>query len=387
MYPERPQSVADLVPLPQGNGPNLKAFDFQGPQQIDFLDHLGSGTHSIVFRVKIKGRIYALKLFRFPSDECWVSPADENSWDNLNALSTFYPYSEPFSCECRAFGRLQEAGHEELAVECFGYILLDDAHEKAMMDQFAHLPAHKLNFTYDGYHDEDEDEYYKDPNLQDMRSRFRCSDGSLPPLRGIVKEFGESKDLDHKGAKRLLRDIKYVQQLGITDLDLAHRQIINGKLSDFSTAITIPHFASNPEWNPHLTQRGKSKIEFELFATCYQDFRNFDTMIHKWNEDHKDKQVNVRALPEGFPPERRRLRNIPARQQLNTHVDPRNYRRYIPYTDRRGRTVQRKGALGRKPSPWYIECSAAAARRLQESREINAGLHWQYQNGHIAPLN
>ncbi|KAL9563458.1 hypothetical protein ACKAV7_012538 [Fusarium commune] len=325
--------------------------------------------------------------FRFPSDESWVSPADKDSWDNLNALSAFYPYSEPFSCECRAFGRLQEAGHEELAVKCFGCVLLDDAHENAMRNKFAHLHAQKPSSTYDGYHDDNEDEYYNDPNLRDMRSRFRCSDGSLPPLRGIVKEFGESKDLDHKGAKRLLRDIKYVQQLGITDLDLAYRQIIKGKLFDFSTSITIPHFASNPEWNPHLTQRWKSKIEFELFATCYKDFRDSDITIHEWNEDHKDKQVNVRALPEGYPPERRRLRNSSARQHLYTHVDPRNYRRYIPYTNRQGRIVRREGALGRKPSLWYIECSAAAVRRLKESREIDAGLHWQYQNGHIAPLN
>jgi hypothetical protein len=62
MYPERPQSDADLVPLPQCDGPKLKAFDFQGPQQIEFLDYLGSGTHAIVFKVKIRGQIYALKL-------------------------------------------------------------------------------------------------------------------------------------------------------------------------------------------------------------------------------------------------------------------------------------------------------------------------------------
>ncbi|KAF4501604.1 kinetochore complex Sim4 subunit Fta2 [Fusarium agapanthi] len=368
MYPERPQSVADLVPLPQGNGPKIKAFDFQGPQQIEFSDHLGSGTHSIVFKVKIR--------------------AHEDNWDDPNALGAFYPYSEPFTCECRAFGRLQEAGYDEPAVKCFGYILLDDAHENTMMNQFAHLPTHKLNFNYDGYNDDDEEEYSKDPNLRDMRSRFRCSDGNLPPLRGIVKEFGVSKDLDHKGAKRILRDIKYVQQLGITDLDIAYRQVINGKLSDFSTSLTVPHFASNPEWNPHISRRCRSKIEFELFVTCYKDFRDFDIMIHEWNEDHKDKQINLKALPEGYPPERRRLRNTSTPRRLYTHVDPRNYTRYLPYTNRQGEIVQRQfRALARLPSPWYMECSAAAVRRLKETRKIEAGLHWQYQNEHIVPLN
>ncbi|SCV43482.1 uncharacterized protein FFB14_07970 [Fusarium fujikuroi] len=324
---------------------------------------------------------------QFPSDESWVSPAHEDNWDDPDALGAFYPYSESFTCECRAFGRLQEAGHEELAVKCFGYILLDDAHENTMMNQFAHLPAHKLSFTYDGYNDDDDEEYYNDPHLRDMRSRFRCSDGSLPPLRGIVKEFGVSKDLDHKGAKRILRDIKYVQQLGITDLDIAYRQIINGKLFNFSTSTTFPHFASNPEWNPHLTQRCRSKIEFELFVICYKDFRDFDVMIHEWNEDHKDKQINAKALPEGYPPESRRLRNTSAQRRLYTHVDPRNYTRYFPYTNSRGEIVQRERALGRKPSAWYMECSAAVVRRLKETRKIDAGLHWQYLNGHIAPLN
>ncbi|KAF5600762.1 kinetochore complex Sim4 subunit Fta2 [Fusarium pseudoanthophilum] len=380
MYPERPQSVADLVPLPQGNGPKIKAFDFQGPQQIEFLDHLGSGIHSIVFKVKIRGQIYALKLATHPDNR-----------DDPDALGAFYPYSEPFTCECRAFGRLQETGYEELAVKCFGYILLDDAHERTMMSQFAYLPAHKLSFTWDGYHDDDEEEYYKDRNLRDMRTRFRCTDGSLPPIRGIVKEFGESRVLDYKGAKSILRDIKYVQQLGITDLDLAHRQIINGKLSDFSTSITVPHFASNPEWNRHLSRSCRSKIEFELFATCYKDFRDFDIMIHDWNEDHKDqkdKQINLKALPEGFPPERRRLRNTSAQRRLNTHVDPRNYTRYLPYTNRQGQIVRRTfRALARKPSVWYMECSAAAVRRLEETARIESGLHWQYQNGHIVPLD
>jgi hypothetical protein len=259
-----------------------------------------------------------------------------------------------------------------------------------MMNKFAHVPAHRLNFNYDGYHDDDEDDYYNDPNLRDMRSRFLCSDGSLPPLRGIVKEFGQSEeDLDNKSAKRLLRDIKHIQQLGITALDIAYRQIISGKLSDFSTAVTVPHFVSNPEWNPHLTPDWKSDLELELFTLCYMDYRSFDLIVHDWNEEHKDekkKQVKVRALLEGWPPERRRLRNTPARERLYTYVDPRNYKKYLPVTDKRGRIVKRKGALRRKPSLWYIECEAAPARRLKELEEIDGGIHWQYQNGHIAPL-
>lgn len=62
MYPDWPESADDLVPLPLCDGPKLKPFDFQGPQQIEFLEFLGDGTHSYVFKVKILGEVYALKL-------------------------------------------------------------------------------------------------------------------------------------------------------------------------------------------------------------------------------------------------------------------------------------------------------------------------------------
>lgn len=79
-------------------------------------------------------------------------------------MSAFYNYSEPFSCECRAFGRLQEACQEELATRCFGYLLLDEEHERTMMNQFSHL---KLDFNGNGDY----------PGLENMRSRFPGKDG------------------------------------------------------------------------------------------------------------------------------------------------------------------------------------------------------------------
>lgn len=62
MYPDWPESHADLIPLPQCDGPKLKPFNFQGPQKIEFLEYLGEGLHAHVFKVKILGHIYALKL-------------------------------------------------------------------------------------------------------------------------------------------------------------------------------------------------------------------------------------------------------------------------------------------------------------------------------------
>jgi hypothetical protein len=83
LYPELPQSGSDLIPLPQRvNGPKLKPFDFQGSQQIEFLDYLGEGLHSHVIKVKILGQIYALKLVR----PIWKS----NWWATSTLLTTLY---------------------------------------------------------------------------------------------------------------------------------------------------------------------------------------------------------------------------------------------------------------------------------------------------------
>lgn len=64
MYPDHPDSPSDLVPLPRCDGPKLESFDFKGPQSIQFLEYLGRGLHSHVIKVKIRGKLYALKLVR-----------------------------------------------------------------------------------------------------------------------------------------------------------------------------------------------------------------------------------------------------------------------------------------------------------------------------------
>lgn len=121
-------------------------------------------------------------------------------------MSTFYNYSEPFSAECRAFGRLQESGHEELATECFGYLLLDEEHERALMSRFS-----DLGLGFSGTWDE--------PGTEE-RSRYPGKSGKHPPIRGIVKEFGQGNAvLTAVDARKALRDIMQLQQLGIVRID------------------------------------------------------------------------------------------------------------------------------------------------------------------------
>ncbi|EFY84239.1 hypothetical protein MAC_09717 [Metarhizium acridum CQMa 102] len=316
MHPDWPESFDDLVPLPQCPGPKLKPFDFLGPQKIDFLEYLGQGLHSFVFKVEILGNIYALKLFRFDYVREWIGPAETFDQSDTTALNTIYNYAEPFNCECRSFGRLQEAGYEELSVKCFGYLLLDEEHERTMMEKFS---DNELEFNGNVY----------DAGYDDIRASYAGKSGRPPPIRGILKEFGsEAKNLKTKDMRKVLRDVKRFHQLGIINLDVADRQLINGKLCDFSTAITVPHFITTPELNPHLPPIALPALAYETFLITINDYWTFDDMVRLWNLEHEDQKTEITVF--AFPNGRGcridyNLRSTPSRDRVYTFVDPRTY--------------------------------------------------------------
>lgn len=320
-------------------------------------------------------------------------------------MSAFYNYSEPFSCECRAFGRLQEAGYEELAIRCFGYLLLDEQHERAMMNQFNHLEFNG-NIEF--------------PGDEDMRSRFLGKDGRLPPIRGIVKEFGtRNEEFRATDARRILRDIIKLQQLGIIRIDVAHRQIIGGKLADFSTAIAIPHFITTPELNPCLTPEWIAAMEYETFQHSINDYWDFDGMVQLWNMDHEDdpslrrNELSVHALPGGFSRIKYvdKLRSTPSRERVYSLVDPRLYdwrtsaaspagnaatgglggRKSGPKTEGGshgkpdGAITKTRRGLYAKPPRWYYDCDEKVAADLKRRTYFCPTLEWEHKNGLIFP--
>ncbi|KAI5864218.1 hypothetical protein GGS23DRAFT_595855 [Durotheca rogersii] len=184
-----------------------------------------------------------------------------------------------------------EAGYDELAVRCFGYLLLDEEHERAMMDQFG-----RLNLEFNG-----NAEY---PGAEDMRSRFLGGDGRPPPIRGIVKKFGHvDGDWRTRGVRRILRDVIRLQQLGIINIDVAHRQLVGGKFCDFSTAITIPHFVTTPELNPCLTPKWISAMEFETPQFSINDYWEFDDMSGEWR-DGSTGRTKIRSKDKGQQPQK-----------------------------------------------------------------------------------
>ncbi|KAI5925861.1 kinetochore Sim4 complex subunit FTA2-domain-containing protein [Camillea tinctor] len=327
MYPDWPECAADLVPLPQWLGPKLGPFDFQGPQKIEFLEFLGEGLHAMVFKVRILGQVYALKVFRWMYDYYWLGSGDFINRENPEGLSAVYNCSDPFNNECRAFGRLQEAGCEELAVRCFGYVLLDEEHERAMMTKFNYN-----KFSFNGTSD---DAGFFD---EEQRLVYPVKNGRPPPFRCIVKAFGKhinvfKGDVLRQGAARqVFQSIIKLQKLGIIGSDTRIEQLIDDKLCDFSMAITLPHPSTNPELNPHLSPEMIHAMEKATFAHCVTDYLQFDTMIREWNMDYG--RERGRLSIEAFPG-RRGCCRIKTRYNLRggtaaegpiyTLVDPRRY--------------------------------------------------------------
>lgn len=108
-------------PLPWLNGPKLEPFRFRDENQrkIRFLDHLGGGLHSEVFRASIDGSIYAVKLvcirLPFGSRAVLTGPLVpfvhptllvqpnllREGWVSVDDVIN---QNDPFHCECRAYG-------------------------------------------------------------------------------------------------------------------------------------------------------------------------------------------------------------------------------------------------------------------------------------------
>ncbi|KIH87265.1 hypothetical protein SPBR_04998 [Sporothrix brasiliensis 5110] len=434
MYPDWPETEADLVPLPQCDGPKLAAFDFQGKQQIEFLEYLGEGLHAHVVKVRIKDREYALKLFRFVYDHDWYGPGQNDENEDRVKLTLMGQYSEPFNSECRAFGRLHETGHTELAVACYGYVLLDEVHEQLLAD--------RLNLEMNGN--------CELPGAYDMRSRYLGErSGKPPPIRGILKELGTSiewvdpPNLTVRDAHRILRDIIQLQQLGIFSLDVRRDQLINNKFCDFSVAMTVPHFLTNFELNPKLAAEQKRAMVHEAFLIASNDYWAFEEMIYSSCE--KPRQTSklldsVTIFPGGNLFHRGRDRHHRLRstsgQDIRVYslVDPRNYAwedREVAKTERvakvatqaaekqakrttkkatrttrvtkatKATKAKRSNAakvvkrtqgpkkyqykIPRWPEKWHYDCDPKMAAKLRDSRTLGTTISWYVEDNLMHP--
>ena len=337
IFPDWPSCPADLVPLPQVEGPKLKPFDFGGPQRIEFVKYIASGLHGHAVHARIHGKDYAIKLvrpyflispyfqtsflaltcqFRYVSVLSWYGPLEcyYPESDHKEPLMALAPYSEPFYTECRAFGRLHETGRADLALDCFGYVLLDEDSERALNN------LKLLEFNGDDHY-----------TVGDVRSDFRGPSGRPPPIRGIVKALGTpdntTDNLPVATARRLLDDIMQMQQLGIVRLDGRRDQFIDWKFADFSTALTTPHFLMTPEiLKGPIPPSGLAAMEEQLFLMCLADYDEFEGALRNSNDFKRTdqrKRLNLFILTGRIRyPLRRTARH---RNVLYTLVDPRQF--------------------------------------------------------------
>lgn len=180
----------------------------------------------------------------------------------------------PFYNECRAYGRLKEAGKEHLAVLCYGYRILDARNKAALREKF--------------------------PDIWDAEFQSNESNAGKP-LLVLVKEFRESTPNfgNRRGGNDWIKVClgdrktgKTLHHIGILCRDIGGENVVNGKFLEFSCAMTVPHpcldsaHIESSAWYSHLDGR-----------LGYWDAEQVDELIDSWNAVHPTEQISTREMP------------------------------------------------------------------------------------------
>lgn len=263
-----------LTFIPQG--PKLGKFKNGQHGTVQFVKGLGSGAHSHVWKVKIDGHTYALKMFRHirAEEENAVSPARlERFGIDLQLLND---QLTPFNCEARAYGRLKETGNEDIAWGCHGYISLDEAtYAPAVWDRIG-LPRR-------GWF------------AQSIATDAEVADRPVFPIYALVKEFIPDASrlgaLDISKAHDMAQGINTLHSIGITHRDIQDRNYVDSRIMDFSTSWTVPNVRLDRalRWDP------KRLID----EADTNDYFMFDDMIQKWNDEHPDMPPSGYRMTQG----------------------------------------------------------------------------------------
>ncbi|KAH7302834.1 kinetochore Sim4 complex subunit FTA2-domain-containing protein [Stachybotrys elegans] len=220
---EATPSRTELPPCP---GPKLGMFTHHN-SKIEWLDRLDfdrgddPGIQGYVFRVKIRGQLYALKIFRdydiMSKSYWWGAYLGFNHDPTIAAY-----YMDPFFCECRSYGRIREALADKRlksnpAVPCYGYLLLSEEDEQYLESQGVDLAAS----TSDS-----EDE----PEVMQRR-----------PIRALVKALASPKSgVTVRRQGKIYANILELNAIGIYNRDIRAGNYRDGLLVDFGSAMVDP---------------------------------------------------------------------------------------------------------------------------------------------------
>ncbi|KAI7784819.1 hypothetical protein LA080_009138 [Diaporthe eres] len=241
-----------------------QAWKFKDGQHgtVQFVKGLGSGAHSHVWKVKIDGHTYALKMFRHirAEEENAVSPARlERFGIDLQLLND---QLTPFNCEARAYGRLKETGNEDIAWGCYGYIALDEATYASAVWIRIGLPR---------------------------RGWFAQSIAT--DAEEFIPDASRLGALDIGKAHDMAQGINKLHSIGITHRDVQDRNYVDSRIMDFSTSWTVPKVRLDRalRWDP------KRLID----EADTNDYFMFDDMIQKWNDEHPDMPPSSYRMTQG----------------------------------------------------------------------------------------
>ena len=219
---------------------------------------------------------------------------------------------------------------------------------------------------------------------EETRGRFRGKSGRPPPIRGILKKLGIQRlNLHDREFRSMRRIVMALHQLGIMRLDVAARQFIDGKMADFSIAVTTPHYLTSPELNGELTERWVTALERETFLVASADFREFDRMVHLWNK-HDLLTGEVAIEVRGFAKHGYALRSSARRAAPYTYVDPRRYD-----WKKRGGVKARKtrARIVRIPAAWYYSGEDDEVGGLWKQPQYNHHIGWTVRGGLLFPTS
>ncbi|SPQ27553.1 febd0a39-ca67-42db-b811-ab1929376945 [Thermothielavioides terrestris] len=218
------------IPLPRVPGPKLAPFTPSAQADIEFLEFLGheNDVDSLVWKVKINGGLFALKVFFFRR---WEFLRDNQGADLTTPLANpqlYVDYFDPFNCECRAYGRLKEAKREDLAVKAHGYLLLTPQQEIELERRVTAIDPDPL----------------PDANASELTGHnfwTRHEQHRGLPVRAIVKDFVPGDRLTSAQVRAMWPDLQELHSLGILVGDTHGGNYLGGKLVDFSRSLTMYH--------------------------------------------------------------------------------------------------------------------------------------------------
>ena len=144
---------------------------------------------------------------------------------SLASPQLYSDYFDPFSCECRAYGRLKQEGREDLAVRAHGYLLLTPR-QAAEVEKRSAGPK----YSQEEYEKNGVDFWGRDPERRHS------------PVRAIIKELVSPQDpFTPEKVPQIWNDLEDIHKLGILVRDINTFNYLGGKIIDFSRAWTTPH--------------------------------------------------------------------------------------------------------------------------------------------------